>query len=434
MLTRFNKLITLILVVALTIYVILLNQERITVYLIPGSAIEGHAGVVVIAAFALGMLVMSLIALWVGFRSYLRERALISKDRERQNFYLSMLKARGYLSAGDLTKAKDAWEQAVKRDPTDIIARIELSRSIESLANNDREELVRALKVLDAARATDPKNSEVLYRAAELNVALNNKTAALDNLALIAFHEPSMRALERARDLSEDLDRIGDAIEYQRKLEEIDTSGKDFKAVNLRLRLKQLILENAKDNSQLRDSLKAFIKKNPDFEPALEKLAEIEQSTGHFDEAAQLLSRAGKLSGNTSLWHQAARLWIKNGMPEKAIAAARSAATEAKGIHRIVSEIELLRIYIALSMLEDARRLCDGMPFLLKREAVTLSSSLNHSFLALKGLCLCRMGEYRLTAETLRKLCDDDPEMHELLADRDNSNSSEAPAPRLSTP
>ena len=75
----------------------------------------------------------------------------------------------------------------------DIIARVELSRSLEG-QGQARE----ALRVLEEARASDPKNVEVLFRAAELNQSLNNKTAAIDNLALVLCQHPNRRAAQSA--------------------------------------------------------------------------------------------------------------------------------------------------------------------------------------------------------------------------------------------
>ena len=72
---------------------------------------------------------------------------------------------------------------------------------------------------VEAARLADPKNIEVLFRAAELNSRLKNKTAAIDNLALILAQFPSRQAAGLARALSEELGRYDDALEYQEQLE-----------------------------------------------------------------------------------------------------------------------------------------------------------------------------------------------------------------------
>lgn len=434
MISRFKTLLLAILVVSISLYIVLLNQERVTIYLDPSSPILAHVGVVMIIAFTLGLFVMALVALGVGFKYYLRERSLLTKDRENKTFYQNMGKARSFQASGNWEKAKDIWEKAIKKDPTDVIARVELSKVIQSMSQAGDADLLDALRVIDAARANDPKNVEVLYRAVELNLALNNKTAALDNLALITFHQPNKRVLELARNLSEDLNRLSDAIEYQKKLREIGGDTADWEVVNSRLAFKEILVKHQSEPLGLKDSLRTFLKKNGDYAPALEKLSELEQQSGKSDDAAQLLVRAAKCSGSVRYWHFAARLWIKAHTPEKAIAAARNATNDSSGESRIEAEIELLRVYVALGMLDQARQLCDGIPFLLKREAVSMSAKLQHSFLALKGLCLCRMGEYRQTAETLRKLCHDDPEMSELINDIEAETPGQAPAPRLSTP
>jgi tetratricopeptide (TPR) repeat protein len=435
MISRFKTLLLGIFVVSIAIYIVLLNSAYVTIYLDPSSPIHAHVGIIILVSFALGLISMSIVALGVGFRYYLRERNLLAQNRESKTFYQQMLKARSLQSTGELEKAREAWEKAVKKDPSEVIARVELAKVLKALSQKGLANSLDSLRVLDAARAIDSKNPEILINASDINLDLNNQTAALDNLALIAFQQPNQYILEKARDIAEKLGRIPDALEYQKKL--IDLIGSDeseVQEVGIRLNYKLLLAENEKDQHLLKDALKNFLKKHGDYAPALERLSNLEKKSGRIDEAAQLLAKAAKVSNEIKYWHSAARLWIKSHNPDKAIAAARNATNETKGLPRVAAEIELLRVYIALGMLEQARQLCDGLPFLLKREAVSMPTSLYHTFLSLKGLCLCRMGEYRQTADTLRKLCDDDPEMHELMQDTEDDKKNDAPSPRLSTP
>ncbi|MCO6430419.1 MAG: hypothetical protein J5J00_06110 [Deltaproteobacteria bacterium] len=433
MITKFNRLIVVLLVVAVALYFVLLNNSQITVYLYPGSPISANAGAILLAVFALGMLFMALIALWFGMKSYFRERGLIAKDRQRQAFYQGMIKARSYAATAEWVKAKEHWESVIKKDPTDIIARIELSRTLEELAREGSCEMIEALRVLDAARAADPSNSEVLARAAELNLALNNKTAALDNLNLMLYHHPNAKSALLARNVAEDLGRIDDAFEYQRRLEALSVNT-NHAEITARLSFKKLLLEHSTDQESLRAQLKQFIKKNPEHAPALTKLAEIEAASGKLDEAAQLYLKASKSSGDSQAWHLAARHWLKANLPDKAIAAAKLTTGETSGEARIRAEMELIRLYLALNMLEEARQHLDGFPFLLKRENVKRGRDLMALYLSLKGLCLSRMGEYQHSSDIFKKLCEQEPELQDFIKDVEHAPSTEAPAPRLSTP
>lgn len=430
MIKRFNRLIFLVLVVAVSLYLTYLNQESVTVRLLPDSPITAQLGIILICTFVVGMFVMALFALWFGLQSYIRERAVNSREKERQQFYQTVLKARSYLAAEEWDKARAAWEQTLKRDPTHIISRVELSKSIQTTSPKDQTELLEALKTLDAARAKDPKNTEVLFRAAELNIALNNKTAALDNLALIIYENPVKRALLMARALSEELGHYQDALEYHRKLETIGIEEPEALA---RIKFKQLLHENLSDKAKLQEELKAFIKRNPTHAPAYEKLADLEVQIGKLEEAAQSYVRATKLTFNKKTWQKAARIWIKNNAPDKALSAARSIANEAVGEARLSAEIELIRIYIALNMLEEAKKHSDGFVTLAKQQSVIISKDKMREHLALRGLCFARLGDPKASAEALKMICEDDFSLDTYIAN-DDSDGAEAPAPRLSTP
>lgn len=434
MLKIFNKLIGILLIFSIGLYIVLFNQGITTIYFGPETSVSANTGAIVVFSFATGMIVMSVIALWFGLRGYFRERSFLARERERRIFYQNLLEARSQLASHEWELAKIEWQSAVKRDPTDILARVELSRSIEGMADGNQNTLREALKVLDAARAADPKNIEVLFRAAELNILLNNKTAALDNLALIVYNQPSQRALKMARTISEDLGRIGDALEYQRQLESLIGEGPEDREIISRLRFKALVQDHDGDTAALREKIKAFIKKNPECAPAIDKIAELESSAGRHEEAAQLYIRLAKLTNSPKPWHQAAKLLLKNNSPEKAISAAKAATNDSTGIIRIRAEIEVIRLFIALSMLDEAKRLCDGFPFLVRRENLILPPELNRIFLSLRGLCLTRMGEHRQAAEMFKKLCEEDIDMQELLGEVGTPSLQEPPAPRLSTP
>jgi tetratricopeptide (TPR) repeat protein len=432
MIRRFNRLIFLLLVVAVSIYLTLLNQELVTFRLLPDSPINAQLGIVIICTFAIGMFVMSVIALWFGLQSYIRERAVYSREKERQLFYQSVLKARSHQSAEEWEKAKNIWEQSIRKDPTHIISRVELSKAIQTTSPKNQTELLEALKVLDAARAQDPKNTEVLFRAAEINIALNNKTSALDNLALIIYETPVKRALIMARDISEDLGRYQDALEYHKKLEAI---GYEDQAALARLKLKQLVNENANNKAKLLEELKNFAKRNPAYAPAHETLADSELQIGKVEEAAQSYVRAVKLNFNKKTWQKAARIWIKNHAPEKALSAARAISNESKGEGKIDAEIELIRLYIALNMLEEAKKHCDLFTNLAKQESVALSKDKMREFLALKGLCHARLGDTKTVTESLKKICEDEFYLDTYISNDDGTGrEDDAPAPRLSTP
>jgi hypothetical protein len=431
MISRINRLLVAFVIIALSLYIVILNRESITIRLAPSTDITTSAGVIFIALFCLGILCTALVATFFGFRSYLRERRLISKDKNRESFYQSVLKARSALASGEWGKAEALWQQILRRDPGNLIARIELSRSLENSGNPEE-----ALRLLDAARAAAPDNLEVLFRAAELNLALGNKTAAVDNLALILYQQPILRAAKLARDLSEDLGRIDDAIEYHGKLERLSPAEADNDSVLGRLNFKKLQKDLVNSEpAAAAEALKAFCKKNPAVAEAFEALSVAEKASGNSEAAAQALVKAAKLSKRLDLWHHAMELWISGGMPERALATARSATKEAQGLFRLEAELTLIRTYLELNMFEDARTALSNLSSLAKSQSVEISPEMEREAQLLRGICLSGLGSYKESTETLKALAHD-----ERVAFRPEQNGSvggsaaHAPPARLSTP
>ncbi|MFM1848143.1 MAG: hypothetical protein RL417_1617 [Pseudomonadota bacterium] len=428
MISRINRIVIVFIIVAIALAVVMLNRETTTVYLGRTLNVTANTGVILIGTFALGIICAGLVSIYFGFKSYLRERALRVKDRQRTAFYESMMKARGFLSTGEFQRARAEWEKLASKDPANVVARVELSRSLEGMGD-PRE----ALRVLDSIRASDPNNIEVLFRAAELNIALNNRTAAVDNLALITAQRPNKKALALARDLSEELGRIEDALEYQAKLEGLSPGDEGHREALYRLEFKKIVRDGATDQIKLREDLKGFVKRRPGFVPALEKLAAIEEALGNHEEAAQLLVKAGKSSGQSCFWHSAMKLWKNRNHPDKALAAARNATKETRGTARLEAEVLLIKTYLALDMFEEAKAAIRGFTTLAAAEEVTLTQQMSHQVLSLEGLCLSRLGKHSEAGEIWRRLADNDLSLIRPFEALQNLNG-DAPAARLSTP
>lgn len=359
------------------------------------------AGVIYLIIFAAGITCATLAGIFFGIRSWLREQKLKNLDRQRREFYEGALEARSCAAAGQWRKASQIWESLVRKDPTDMIARMELSRCLEAVG-----ETREALRILESARASNPENIEVLFRTAELQLALGNRTAAIDNLALILSSRPNCRAATLARDLSEELERYSDALEYQARLEELSAGKMDHSAARACLEYKQLARELGTDSAALEKELRSFIRRYPQCVPALARLAAFEALRGEIEKAAQLYSRAAHASGNSSYWMEAASLWLGQNRPEKAVAAARAAVREAGGIQRLRFELDLIRLYISLNMLDDAQTALDALEQTAAKEGLPLEGTLLLEYRAARALCLIRAGESRKAGEVLQTLCE----------------------------
>jgi thioredoxin-like negative regulator of GroEL len=417
MLRQFNRLIALALLIAVTLYITLTNSETATIKLGPNITVTTYAGVIYLGVFFIGCVVASVVALFFGFKSFLRERKLRAAARSHQLFFDLFLKARSFMASEEWSAARALWEQVLQQDPGNTIARVELATCVENLG--DARE---ALKVLDTMRASNHMNAAVLFKAVELNRKLGNNTAAKDNLALIVQEAPTKRALELARDIAEELGRIDDAMDYQRSLEKIGHISEEMVEAKTRLSFAQLVGSVENENS-LRETLTIFVKKNPTFVPALE-----------------LLVKAAKLSeGDLSKWNTIIDLWLRSApgdfsrRADRALAAARSATQGLHGAKRIDAEFVVAKTLLAVNRAEDARGLLESISTLTEKEKISLSPSQTQTRTHLMGLCMARLGLSKDTATLWESLVEPtlpaaETGKRQVLSDRGE------PSPVLSTP
>jgi tetratricopeptide (TPR) repeat protein len=428
MLSRLSRLIFFFAALGVVLYTVLLNRESMTVYLWAGSTFTAMSGVVLIVTFALGILTASFVGLLVGIRSYMRERRLQAKQRQRQALLDGLRSARSFAACHEWNKARAEYEQLIRRYPHDLIARVELSRVVEG-----QGDLREALRLIDAARAEAPQDVEVLMRAAELNIQLKNKTAAIDNLALILASQPNRHAARMARDLSEDLERFEDALEYQERLDGLGYDGEESERFRSRIRFRKLLKETI-DPTQLKDALSAFAKRES-LSPALERLAELHLEAGDRVSAAQSLAKVARQDGSVAALKRATELWVELNQPEQALSTLRATAKETRGIARLEVELEQIRTLIALRMLDEAKAGIAKLPALLGEHEVTLTPELAREVQALQAFTAVKLGDLAGADATLARLTRG---VTEILwggaAYAPAQRATEAPAPRLSTP
>lgn len=435
MLRQFNRFLILALILGGALYITLSNSATATIKLGPTLQVTTYAGVIYIGVFALGCVAASFVALFFGFKGYLRERKLRAAERNRQSFFDLFVKARSYMAGGEFPAARDVWEQILRHDHDNIMARVELSRCLESIGD-----LREALRVLDSTRSTSRNNIEVLFRAADLNRRLGNNTAARDNLVLVLDITPNKKALEEARDLSEAMGNFDDALEYQSELEKVGYSSDELTAARTRITF-QTIVHSAHNDAALREALIPFVKKNPRYVPALDRLAQVEISLGNLDHAAELFVKAAKASGDDpARWHKVSDLWLKTApgdfktRADRAVSAARSAAQGTHGVERVQAELFLARTMLIAMRAEDARNVLDSICALADKEKVHMSPTLVQEHIALQGLCISRLGQVKETGPLWEKLVEPPGTISSSGNPALLHSSRGEPSPILSTP
>jgi tetratricopeptide (TPR) repeat protein len=435
MLKQFNRFLILAILVSVALYITLTNSDPATIKLGPSISLTTYAGVIYIGVFALGCAAASLVALFFGFKGYLRERRLKAAERSRQHFFSLFEKARNLMASADWAAARDLWEQVIHRDPENVIARVELSRSLESLGDSHE-----ALRVLDATRASSRTSAEVLFRAAELNRKLGNNTAAADNLGLIITDTPGRKALELARDICAEIGKINEAITFQDELDKIGYDSEEHLLARRRLRFAQII-KNTQSEAALREELIAFVKRNPTFASALEKLAEIELTRGNVEESAELLMKVAKLSnGDLAKWRAVSELWLNSVQGDfarrsnRAIAAARVATQGATGRQRLEAELLVIETLLHANAFSDAEKALDNFTALAERETKVMPVDIAHKARILRGYYLAQMGRAGETGVLWQELAGQSSPNTTSRGSRPLREKVTEPSPILSTP
>jgi tetratricopeptide (TPR) repeat protein len=429
MLKKTISLLILVVVVVTVLYLASSNTSQVVLKLSPQREITASLGVLTISCFALGALFATMIASIFSLRAYLREKQLLWKDKRSQNFWRQIVKARGLSATGDIKRAKNLWSDILSSDPTNTIARIELAKA---LANDNQTE--EAIKLVDEARAADKSNLEALMLAYELNLKENNLTVALDNLALIIQTHPTGFVLNTARELAEQIGKIPDALKYHEMLYSMGLRDDKYDDIKGRLELKLLLIDLEDSDTEAKyKALKNFVKRHTEPQ-AYVQLAEIENLRGNINSAASYLVEAAKFSGNSEYWYEAAKIWLRNNMPENALSAAKAATYDSKGNDRVRAELDLIRLYIALGQLDMAEKALDAFSQVLNKEGIEIDDTTAGTALALKGLCLNRQSKYKEASEIWKKLSKNEFDIEEPDKFLANGTEFSAPAPRLSTP
>ncbi len=415
MIRRINKFFALLIVVAICLYIVFRNYAPLTVHISSSSSITLPAGIILVAVFFFGAVIAGLIGVIFGIRTWMRERRYQFQQKQRETFFREFMEARSLSASGDLGTAREKWEKILRRErdtSAGAIARVEYARLIANAGD-----LKQALRILDEARSILPENIEILYFAAQLNEDLGNKTAAIDNLALVMYHKPEIKAAEKLRALSEDTGRIEDAIEYNRKAEKLGGTARECREIEKCLRFKLLVRENtaAGEPEKLHAQLVSLLRECGESVDVLVQLAALSESEGRTEEAAQYLARAARVAKSPRYWHEAVKLWLRHDNAERALAAARAASSESTGEEKIRANIDLVRLYLTLNMVDDARKAVEETEFLLRREK--LGGEFHFMLQVLKGICLARLHLYPEAEAVFEELGRYDAARHLALLD-----------------
>ena len=434
MLKQFNRLIVIALIVAVAIYITLLNSEPAKINLGGDTAITSTAGVLYLALFAAGCFCASLIALFWGIKGYFRERRLRLQAQAERTFVANLTAGHDLMLIEEWGAAQGYWEEILTSDSQNSVARVELSRCLEMMG--DPKE---ALRIIDSARTQGIKTIGVLARAAELNQTLGNLVGAKDNLALLSEKSPARCTLRKLRDVQLSLGAYREALIVQEKLESLGLHDKSEE--NFRAKLALHKINNTLPETERGVALTRLLKENPSYYPALLIVGSLALERGDVAASADNFMRAAKITKSHQHWKAAVNAWLHGGTLqsskrfEGALGVAKTACKTQTALARVEAELLLIEILLAASRFHEAEPLIERFPSWSKTIATALPSSLEEQYLIVKGSYLVQVGRSNDAASLWKELAECrgiSPESP--IATGTNLQARETPSPELSTP
>lgn len=401
--SRILKIVSFLVIVGVVSWVFYFNPGSVVVTLGPGKTLSAPMALILIFVFCFGALCTASIALFIGTRYQFqrwRESRGIKLNKTHEHW---MVSGREQLAAGNYQGARDAFLRIVEQDQGNIVARIMLASTFVA-----QGQIKQALQVLEECRSEQKNNIELLFLAAQVNAELGNSTAAYDNIALVLRAKPdNPTALERMVFYSANLERFGDAIDYQQRLLR-QTTDEDLRRKRQE-KLAELEVSAARkacesDDAALRAALEDLRRKYRDFTCVLAELAELERRASRIDAAVSHWSRMYQLSGEPRCLIEIASTWLTAEEPEKALAAVRSALSlrTAESVSPVRGRLFLVSLLLHLEMREDARREIEA---LRAREDLDLGTKRESSVLEAK--LLCREGRFDEASQILLTLAEE---------------------------
>ena len=429
MVKKFNKILILLLTIGLSYYAFSMNSQLVTVRLGVDRTITSPLASVLLLTFTIGVLFSAILAAFFSVRAYFREKDLVRRDRRRQALWEDLSKARGLRALEDLNGEHELLRSIIDREPANSLVRLELARNLV-----DQGKTKEALKVVDATRALEGSQIESLMRAAELHIALGNKTAALDTLSRLLSLTPSQKASTLARDVAESLGKIDEALEYHEQAVALrDTRSTHDEARGQVLNLKKILRDTAGNSADALPALQNFTRQHPHCREGLEELARAEREAGNTDKSTHALIRVGKVANDAEPYFRAAQAFIADRRPDQALATAKLALTDLSGPPVVDAYINIMKVCVALQMYGEVERYREALEKHLGKGIASLSRLQINGIRKVQAYTASLTGDLDSARRTWRELAlGEDTEPHDNI--QHVTVEADGPSPRLSTP
>jgi tetratricopeptide (TPR) repeat protein len=374
MFVKIIKLLLLIFIIGLVLYFVRNNPAQVTFTLWPGYVYNATVGIISVCVFSSALVVAALVWSFFSLPLYFKQKSLLSFKHKTELFFKKQLEARSALSIGDLAHAKVIWEQLLAKDPSGVVARVELSSISEKL-----EKFKEGLAILEPIRKDTNSNPEVLLRLANLNYYAGNKSAALEALNQLLSISPALSPCKFAMQIAEELNQYQDALEYETLAQSLSgTSVETADSIRLRFLCLKSKHDNREDSENFIQDLDEFITKYPSYALARSSKGYFLLKKKYYTEALEEFSQAILISSNTRYIDELAN-HSKSPDVEKEtfvpllVEALEKLATskqinKASEIHKFSRLVcLLLRLYLNQRSITKARKLVNDVDVIIKK-------------------------------------------------------------------
>jgi hypothetical protein len=370
---RIIKLILLFSVVALCIYFVSINNSSVTVAIAPGNSITASVGTLVLGAFAFGIFLAFVAASVFALRSFFREQGFKRREKKRLKIDESIIEAREIAKTEDLNTSRKKWRSILAQNQDSLAVHLQycefLLNSCDSSLPSD---LNLAVAAIDEAKKLFPDSIEVHLLASRAQNLLGNKTASLDNLAVVLSKKTLLQPTLDAAQLSYELNRFEDCFEYIERAHELAPANE--KTVRLRSdALAGIIIRDKYQDDEKRTALINHLVSHPQSCVALRAVAELQLNAGMVKDSAESLWRLFKITSDISDLRKARSVWLSGGYVENAIAAVKTFARDSKEEQAWLANLELAKTYLLVGQDMEASNLIE------KLQTQPYSSNINNA-------------------------------------------------------
>ena len=358
---RIIKLIILFSVVALSIYFVSINNASVTVAIAPGNSITASVGTLVLGAFAFGIFLAFVAASVFALRSFFREQGFKRREKKRLKIEEQIIDARETARTEDLKTSRKKWRNVLAQNQDSLAVHLQYCEFLLNTCDStSASDLHTAITAIDEAKKLFPDSIEVHLLASKAQNLLGNKTASLDNLAVVLSKKPLLQPTLDAALLSYELNRFEDCLEYLERAHEISPATEN----NTRLRsdaLAGIIIRDKYQDDDKRTALINHLVSCPQSCVALKAVAELQINAGMVKDSAESLWRLFKLTNNIEDLRKARSVWLSGGYVDNAISAVKTFARDSKEEQAWLANLELAKTYLLVGQDLEASALIEKL-------------------------------------------------------------------------